>query len=180
MNLLQDPVVSLSMSLAFALLFALSAIHKLRSVSAFKAVLNSYRLLPDSTLPVVATVIPIVELSLAIGLLIPQARITAALTASSLLMAYALAMAVNIFRGNVLLDCGCSFGSARQAVNWGLVWRNLLLSVFPLQLLIAPADRLINGYGLASTVFTVAVASLLYSTANTLIHQQQFTRRLKP
>lgn len=178
MSFLQDPVVSLSVSLAFALLFALSAIHKLRSILAFKAVLNSYRLLPESTLSVSAIVIPIVELSLAIGLLMPQARMAAAMTASGLLIAYAMAMAVNISRGNVLLDCGCSFGSARQAVSWGLVWRNLLLSILPLQLLIIPADRLINAYDLASTVFAVTVASLFYSTTNTLIHQQQFTRRL--
>lgn len=180
MTILQDPLVSLTISLAFALLFALSAMHKLRSVSRFEAVLDSYRLVPQSILAVVAMVVPIMELALAIGLLIPQLRIAAALAASSLLLAYAIAMAVNILRGNVLLDCGCSFGSARQGVSWGLVWRNLLLSVLPLQLLIIPVDRLINGYDLVATVFAVAVAGLFYATANTLIHQQQFTRRLKP
>jgi uncharacterized membrane protein len=125
-------------------------------------------------------VVPIVELALAIGLVVPQARMAAALTASALLLAYAMAMVVNILRGNVLLDCGCSFGSARQAVSWGLVWRNLFLSIFPLLLLIVPSDRLISGTDLAATAFAVTVASLFYATANTLIHQQEFTRRLKP
>ena len=180
MRFLQDPVVSLAISLAIGLLFGLSAIHKLGSLAKFKAVLSSYQILPGPTAAITATAIPMVELSLAIGLVVPQARIAAALAASVLLTAYAMAMAVNIYRGNVLLDCGCNFGSARQTVSWGLVWRNLFLAIFPLLLLITPSDRIIGAADLAATVFAVIVASLFYATTNTLIQQQEFTRRLKP
>jgi uncharacterized membrane protein YphA (DoxX/SURF4 family) len=179
MHYIQDPVMTLSISLAFALLFLLSGIHKLRSAEAFKSVLRSYRLLPEFSLAGFALVIPAIELSLAAALLIDQARAAAAVIASCLLMAYALAMSVNILRGNTLLDCGCSLGPSTQAVSMGLVWRNLVLSGLPLLLLAKPGDRLIKAYDLGSIAFFVTVLILFYSTTNLLLQQQQFTRSLR-
>ena len=64
-----DPAIGTLLSGAFALLFASAAFHKARHFAHFAAVFRAYRLVP-AALPLAAFV-PILELSVAAGLLLP-------------------------------------------------------------------------------------------------------------
>jgi hypothetical protein len=163
---------------AYALLFGLAALHKLRSPARFKQVLGSYAILPAAGLAPASIIIPLFELCLAVCLLVPRLQPTGALLASALLCLYAGVIAVTLLRGRVLRDCGCSFGATAQAPSAALALRNLLLALIPLQVLLPPTARALGLYDLVVGLFIIGAASLFYATTNTLIQQQHYSRSL--
>jgi hypothetical protein len=56
------------------------------------------------------------------------------------LTAYALAMATNLLRGRVDIDCGCTPGR-KQLLSWSLVVRNMILAASSLALLVPVSAR---------------------------------------
>lgn len=125
-----DPFISLYVRTAFALLFILAAMHKLRSVSEFSDIVKGYNIVPLWAVAGVGIMLPLFEAFVAAMLLLfPVVGIAAA---SALLTAYGLVIAFNIARGNTQIDCGCSWGSAKTAfpaLTWALVLRNILLVI---------------------------------------------------
>ena len=121
-----DPAIGTLLSGAFALLFASAAFHKARHFAHFAAVFRAYRLVPPA-LPLAAFV-PILELSVAAGLLLPVARPAAAVTGAALLLLYATAIGVNLLRGRHDLSCGCGGPDERRPIAAWMVVRNLLLA----------------------------------------------------
>jgi len=86
-----------------------------------------------------------------------------ALFAAGLLGLYALAMAINLFRGRNHIDCGCSGPSDRtQIISWSLVKRNLVLVLLALFCVVAPT-RDINTAQLLIILAGTAVTLLLYA-----------------
>lgn len=129
-----DPVVASALSLAFALLFAAGAFHKLANVAEFRAVLADYRLLPPSSIAAAAIGIALIELALALGWLSRWLPLWTAAASATLLVGYAGAMAANLARGRRDLSCGCVFaaGHAGDRLSWALVARNLVLAALAL------------------------------------------------
>lgn len=110
-----------------ALVFARSAAHKVAEFSFFSATLGDYRLLPALFIGPAALVLTAAE-AVAIALLIvPDVREIGATLAGSLLLVYAAAMGINLWRGRFRIDCGC--GGPGQMISWALVARNLVLTV---------------------------------------------------
>jgi len=166
--LMLDPAIGMLLVGCLALLFASAALHKVRNLARFTEVLRAYRVLPDAAGRLAAAV-PVLELAVAIGLLIPTTRPPAALTGVALLFTYAAAIAVNLVRGRRDLACGCGGpDEARPIAPW-MVLRNLALALLLAGTLAPWQVRAM----LATDVLTigggVAVATLLYMSLERLL-----------
>lgn len=166
-----DPDIGILIVAAIAMLLASASLQKWRALREFEGVLAAYRLLPDWGLVPLARLLPALELAIAAGLASVAARPWSALAGAALLLAYAGAIAINLGRGRVDLDCGCAGPGARRPIALWMVVRNVLLAVLlaaaaepwarrPLAL----SDGLIIGGGLA-------VVGLLYLAADQLLGQ---------
>jgi Methylamine utilisation protein MauE len=167
MRLLQDPAAIWAARLALAAVFALAAITKLRALDEFIGVVHNYRVLPDLLVRPVAYALPPFEAAIALGLLIEPTRAAAASGAAALLLVFALAMAVNLVRGRVEIDCGCFASALKQRIGWSLVARNLVLIGLALLVLRSPElARTLTWLDLL-TVATAALGALLLYIAFT-------------
>ena len=113
---------------AIGLVFLLSAVQKLQHWRLLPGVIANYRLLPAWAIPPAAALLPPLELLLAIGLLSAQVQPWPELAAIALLLLFAGAMAVNIARGRMHIDCGCGHAFLAQHLSRPLVARNLVLA----------------------------------------------------
>jgi hypothetical protein len=122
-----DPVVVWTGRIVLAAVLAMAAFAKLRSLDEFVGVVHNYRVLPEFLVRPVAYVLPPLEAAIALALLLEPTRRGAAIAAAALLAVFAVAMAVNLARGRVEIDCGCFAAALRQRISWALVGRNLAL-----------------------------------------------------
>lgn len=154
-----------------ALLFVAAGFAKLRDRDGFAATAGAYRLLPAAAVPVVAAVLPPVELAVGVALLVPGLAI-AAVGGAALLALFALAAAINLVRGRRDLDCGCGTGAR---IGWELVAGNLALAVLllaalgagtPPPMLLGAAAALATGLWLCARIrATLAALPPLYGRA---------------
>jgi uncharacterized membrane protein YphA (DoxX/SURF4 family) len=149
------------------LVFALAALDKMRHWRVLEGVIGNYRLLPSRLVRPAAYVLPPVELALAAALLSGIMILPAAAAAMTLLLIFALAMAINIRRGRDFIDCGCHQSFLRQTLKPALVARNLLLTAL---LSVSLASPLMPPAGPATIGVAAGLALfLLYLIANTVI-----------
>lgn len=99
--------------------------HKLAERELFRVTLADYGLVPERWVGAAAVSLPVLEALLVVGLVLPLTRPFAALGCALLLGLYAAAIAVNIRRGHVTIDCGC--GGPGHGLSWLLVARNVAL-----------------------------------------------------
>jgi hypothetical protein len=164
-----DPALGLLIVAGCALLFAAAAVHKLRSPAHFTEVFAAYAVLPAAVARAAAPLVPWVELTAAAALIWAPGRRAGIAAAIGLLLAYALAIAVNLRRGRRTLDCGCGPASHARPIAAWMVWRNLLLAlaaaaaILPWSMRgIGPTDWLTVGGALAAlTVLYLALDRLL-------------------
>jgi hypothetical protein len=166
-----DPAIGWTIVLVLAGVFGAGAITKLRALDAFVGVVHNYRLVPEPLDRPIAYAVPVVELALAGGVLVPTARAPAALAAAVLLVLFAAAMAINLLRGRLDIDCGCFATVLRQRLSWPLVLRNLLLATLALVVASGLGVRSLGWFdlvtvGCAATalVFVYAAASRLFGS----------------
>lgn len=163
-----DPAIGVLLGACLALLFASAALHKLRNRTHFAEVLRAYRVLPEGAVRL-APLVPLAELAVAVGLVLPEARFGAALAGVALLVGYTCAIAVNLRRGRRDLACGCGGPDDTRPIAPWMVARNLMLALLLAMTLVswstralAPTDALTVGGG-------VAVATLLYASLDRLL-----------
>jgi len=106
------------------LVFVLAATHKAQHWRIFSGVVANYRLLPRALVGPVAILLPPVEMLVGILLLSAQVRPFGAGAAVALLAVFAAAMAINLRRGRIHIDCGCGQSFLKQNLSWLLVGRN--------------------------------------------------------
>ncbi len=163
----------LAARIALACIFVTAAVGKLRHLTVFEGVLANYRLLPRWAVAPAHVLLPLLELSVGLALIIVP-RI-AALSAALLLSIFAGAMAVNLRRGRTDIDCGCHQSTLRQRLSWTLVGRNaVLVGVSILAAAPAPTVSLsawLTGAGAGVGVFA------LYCAMNSLWALGAATRR---
>lgn len=168
-DLLTEPVVTLTLRVFLALMFAIAAVSKLGHAEEFFGVVRNFRILPEGASRIVAHALPVVELAVAAGLLIRPLAVPAAFTAAGLLAVFGLALAINVMRGRTAIDCGCFRNGLKQQVSWLMVLRNAVLTAAALAValllpLTAPAGLAQTFVGLAAG----SVAMLLYVSASML------------
>lgn len=175
-----DPLFIRILALGFAILFLLAAVHKLSNRSEFLAILGAYKVLPPLLLRPASLIIPNLEIVIAlgwflIGVLGVQLRAVPIISAG-LLLVYGSAIAINLFRGRLDIDCGCSFSSSKveksesaQQISGALVWRNSVLSLLALLAVIPTSTRQINTLDYLSLLTATVVCVLIYAAMNQLI-----------
>lgn len=161
-------------------LFGLASVHKLRDFPRFVGVLSAYfrgarwtEGRPRLLLAVfVVTLEASIALAASIALFLPSAVVIAALLAAGVLLMYALAMAVNLARGNRMLDCGCSWGEGRTPVSFLLVARNIVIAGMASLLLIPLPPAGMGVFDVVNAIAMALLAYLLYMVADQLIVNQ--------
>jgi len=155
-ELMLDPVIVWTARLVLAAVLLGAAVAKLRALEEFAGVVHNYRLLPELLARPVAYALPVLEIVLALGLLLDPTRRPAAVATAALLAVFALAMAINLWRGRAHIDCGCFAAALKQRLSWALVARNAVLIGLALLIVpLAPGSRSLG----ALDLLTVAVAS---------------------
>ena len=88
--------------------------------------------------------------------------------ALGLLALYSGALALNLARGRRDLDCGCLGPANRQRISPGLLWRNAVVSLGPLLLLLEPEPRVMNWIDALSVMGASATLVLLWTGVHQL------------
>lgn len=166
-----DQAVGALIDSAVALLLLSASAQKLRRQPEFEAVLDAYQLLPRALVPLVARLVPALELGLALALLWPSMRPAAAIAIAALLLGYALAIAVNLQRGRVDLDCGCAGPNDRRPIAPWMVTRNLLLAAAAAGSSLPWSDRTLEAVDVLTVGGGLVVAVLLYLASDHLLGQ---------
>ncbi len=167
--ILSDPAAAGIVVGALALILFGAAWHKLSEPNAFLSSLAAYRLVPDATLDIVARAVPVVEIALGAGLLIPATRVAALIGAALLLIAYAAAIGINLIRGRSYIDCGC--GGAAHPLSWGLVVRNGVLAMAALAVSGPTAERTLGWLDAFTLIAGVLAFYVAYLMVDELLRQ---------
>lgn len=148
-------ICALAAAIGIGLIFLVAGWTKLRHRPLLAAVVANYRVLPPSAVPIVARVLPYVELAVGVALIAALGAVPA-LAAILLLLGFAAAMAMNIRRGRAHIDCGCGLSGLHQSLGWPLVARNLAFAVLLVPTVVAPG--LLPAPSLAPAQLAVAAA----------------------
>lgn len=170
--------IAIALRLFLATLFARAAWHKLSQRKVFQSELAAYRLLPESFIWLTMYGLIAVEIFCTLGLLFSNFAIVAAM---ALLLIYAAAMAISLWRGNRHIDCGCGgWLSPRKTLSWVLVSRNLLLVLMAFICLLLPIPSSLNIENIFVTLLIAFTLWLLYETAEQAMgnfqHYQQWKK----
>jgi len=166
-----DPVPGNIIVICMAALFAGAVLHKLKAPAVFRAAMDEYQLIPAPLSSWVSGALMLAEVAAPVMVLVSVTRYAGLMLMASLLLVYALAISINLFRGRRDIDCGCGGPAIRQELSAGLVLRNLLLLILVLLAAEPSADRALNWLDLLAIVLGSAVASGLYLGANQLLAQ---------
>jgi hypothetical protein len=163
-----DPVVSWTIALSAAALFAAAAVHKLCDWPRFTGALADYRVLPGPLVRFAAPLVVAAESAAAVLLLNPGSRELGAVIAAVLLVCYAGAIAINLRRGRTTIDCGCVGVARRRHIGAGLVIRNLVLAGLVLLTLLPFGSRSLAALDGLTIVGTTLLAAVIYLTMDVL------------
>lgn len=166
--MLIDPAISTAFGFSLSALLAASAAHKATGFAEFAGVLRNYRIAPEAMVAPLAFLAIVIEAALALGLLVPSVRAIAAIGSAGLLSAYGLAMAFNIARGRVDIDCGCSFGASSDRLSWSLVMRTAILALVAILAAAPVSARSLGWADFAFSALFVATAAAFYLTFEAL------------
>lgn len=185
---LHDPLVHLASAGSLALLLGVAGVQKLRNRLAFAQVLQSYGQSLPGLLPAwsaawlragLTYLLPVMELLAAVGVLASLWVPVSAAAAAVLLAMYAAVLAISVRLGNALEDCGCHFGGKPQPPSRALVWRNLLLVVLTLNLLMPMAVRPLVWFDALTMGLLLISVVVIYVLANQLISNHASLRALR-
>lgn len=113
-----------------------SAIEKIRKKNEHKAIVVAYKIIPEYTDKYFIVVEILVELVVGLFLIIGYMLKLSSLLAIALLVTYTLAILINIYRGKKEMSCGCGGVVGDHKISWKLVFRNALLMLLGIYLLI--------------------------------------------
>lgn len=105
-------------------LFGFTAWAKLSAPEVFVDALKAYQLFPDKLTPIIVYYVPILEIALAVGLVLPK-YFKDALRASLILMGIFQALLLSFLLRDLEGDCGC-FGKLGGTPGWSFV-KNLFI-----------------------------------------------------
>ncbi len=175
-----DLVFVVIATLFVSFLFVVAGWQKVRAPRYYAAVIGEYQLPLVVGNKAVAITIGLAELCTGILLLIPVSRELAAWFAALLLLIYALAIGINLLRGRMNIDCGCSGPAAnKQKLSAWLLVRNGLLAVVAIAAGITPLSRELIWFDLAVIVLAVSLAFLVYAGTEQLIANSTRLRNLR-
>ena len=164
-----DPAASWTISIALTLVFGASAAIKFADFDEFRAAVANYRIVPETLETPAALLVPVAEITGAVGILIPRTHRDAAAILLLLLAVFTAAIVINLMRGRLHVDCGCFGPALRQPLSWWLPARNVILMALA-TIAVAPSkDRAMTPLDFATVVFGAATLVVLYLAANYLL-----------
>lgn len=174
-----DPVFQLTIDLALALLFFAAAWHKLTDRARFAATVRAYGLLPSPAALGLAGFLPLAELFIAVGLLVPALNPAAAIAAMAILTLYTLAIAASLARGRRDIDCGCFASTARVPLSPWLIARNLALLGASAALLLPVRERGLIWVDWLTLAMALLTLALLWTATQRLLQTGPVLRRMR-
>ena len=175
-ELLIDPVLNVGAVVILFALFATSAFEKLKDVETFKNVLDGYKLVPPVVLTPLSLVIPVLELTSALSLVMEATRSFGLVLAGGLLLIYSFVIGVSVLRGFQGIDCGC--GTDHVPISWALLMRNIFVFTLPVIAFLPIADRQYGWLDIGLTAFLVIFWIAAYSLVNVLIRNDSLFQQL--
>jgi len=135
--MLNNSWIELASRWLLGMVFVYASYHKILSPAHFAKVIYGYYLFPDFSINILAIVLPYLELSAGLALIFGIYPRSAALIINVLLLAFMVALSINLLRGQEF-DCGCfSFGEAGAAHTvWHMLVRDAILFALGVQVLI--------------------------------------------
>lgn len=167
-----DPLVLKMLSIGFGLLFLLAAVHKLGDLPRFRATLAAYRVMPVGLVAVAGLTLAVTEALLGAAWLVSFRPAEVAMLSAALLACYTAGIALNLRRGRVHIDCGCSMGrhaGSDQQLSWGLVARNVALLAAALLATVPTSERAVGLIDYVTLLAGLFAAIFLYAAANQLL-----------
>ncbi|HUA35532.1 MAG TPA: MauE/DoxX family redox-associated membrane protein [Candidatus Binataceae bacterium] len=164
-----DPVIIWIATLALAAIFTASAIIKFADLDEFRGALENYRIAPEATAPLLMIAIPATELAAAVAIVIPDTRSCGAAIVFALIAVFTAAIAINLWRGRVYIDCGCFGPALHQKIGWRLVVRNGVLAILAMVAAMPQFGRALETLDLVTIALGAATSVLVYAAANVLL-----------
>lgn len=173
-----DPLLILTVRLGIGALFAAAFAHKFARFAEFEGTLTNYlkgmgfigpRLFGGAIVRPLAGLVLLAEAIIVLISVLPQLLPFPGVLAALVLAGYALAMGLNLARGNPLPDCGCSWGKTPQPIGAGLVLRNMALALIALLAGAATNARALDGLDYVSAAVALLVFTLAYAAINQLL-----------
>ena len=138
-GIISSPYVTTILRIFVGIVFIYASIEKIMSPAYFAGTIQNYQIIPETTINLVAIILPWLELICGILLLTGIWHQSAAFIVSSMMMIFIIALSSVILRG-LDIECGC-FGSGTSA-NWTRILEDLFLLAFSLQILFFPKSIL--------------------------------------
>ena len=129
MTSLVSHALAIAIQTLVGLVFLSAAIGKVRHWAPFHGVVANYRLLADFLIVPVTYGLPPAEALIAVMLLLRVAFPWPQVAAVGLLLLFAAAMGINVWRGRRDIDCGCFQSALKQRLRWTLVIRNVVIAL---------------------------------------------------
>ena len=165
-------------SWALAGVFAMAAVHKVKSSLEFRGILDQYRIMPPQVVPLAAPLVVALEFAVCLMLVVPPWRWLGGALAAGLLLLYGAAIALNLYgRGRTAMDCGCG-GEATPLSGWLLLRNGLLALLACAPWLAAPTAAAGGWAGVVLAALMTALLWLGYAVGNQLLANQGRTPEL--
>jgi uncharacterized membrane protein YphA (DoxX/SURF4 family) len=122
-------------------IFVYASLDKLGEAVTFAKIIQAYQILPDRLVPIASVVIPWLEFSTGLSLILGYRWKGAALVYCALMTGYTFGLGINLLRG-VVMSCGCFSMLDSEPVTWKTVGRDMALLAPGLWVLLASRTRL--------------------------------------
>lgn len=123
--------LALAARVIVGVLLLVSGLGKLANRPEFVRVVATYRLLPQSVVPIFGFALPLAEGIAGVMMLLGIMSPIPAYAACVLFLIFILAITINLLRGSTETECGC-FAGRLEKISWSLVLRNLTLTALAL------------------------------------------------
>jgi len=174
-----DPVLTYALARGVSLVLLVGAVQKIRDWNGFRTALAAYRLLPEALVMPAALALPILEVIAGAALFTIPFRVPGAALALAVLLTVTAAVAINLLRGRIDIDCGCGGVEGRQRLSWGLVARNAVLMAAVALGAQAPAGRELGLIDHGTLFFASLALYGLYASASQLLANRPRLRDLR-
>ncbi|MDH3884463.1 MAG: DoxX family membrane protein [Desulfobacterales bacterium] len=124
------------------LTFIYASLHKILAPADFAKIIYGYNLFPEIFINLIAIIIPFLELVTGFALIIGFYPRSAAITINGLLLAFIVALTINLIRGHEF-DCGC-FSAGQSGYSRSpkvTLIRDIIYFVFGLQIILFKGNR---------------------------------------
>ncbi len=146
-NLLNNGLIELSARWVLGIIFIYASYHKIMSPAEFAKILYGYGLFPNILINLMAITLPFAELFTGLALIFGIYPRSAVLIANSMLLAFIIALSINLIRGHEF-DCGC-FSAGKDGGRFSvelLLIRDVIIFIVGLHVFLFDGHRRLSIY----------------------------------